>query len=359
MKKITLISFALGVFAAALSIISALMFPMNTAPRTPDEPPETEVRSPPTPTPTPGNNSPLPPPGDADARATVRVRDGDELLEMSMFQYLVGAVAGEMPASFEPDALRAQAAAARTFVLYGVFVEAPTRHPEAYVCTDPGCCAAFASEDALRERWGEDFDTNLSKIRSAVADTDGIYITYNSEPILAAFHSSSYGSTENAGDVWLGAPPSLVSVPSPETEEDAPGLISTVTVSLKDFKATAREALPDAVFNPDAESWITDIARDAAGRVKSLKIGGAAIAGTRLRALFGLRSTAVNIEVNHSDTGEGDIVFTTAGYGHGVGMSQYGANVMAKNGSDWRDILKAYYKGAELSDEIFVKTANL
>ncbi|MDR2421618.1 MAG: stage II sporulation protein D [Oscillospiraceae bacterium] len=360
MKKLALISLALGVFAAALSSVSALVFPMKGAsPQEAAPAPAPSAAAPSYPEPPSGEGGVLPFAGEGDSRAVVRVKFGDEARELSMFEYLVGVVAGEMPASFEPEALRAQATAARTYALYGVFVSAPGSHPEADVCSDPGCCAAFASDVSLREGWGGDYDANISKIRSAVASTDGVYITYGSEPILAAFHSSSYGSTENAEDVWLGARPYLVSVPSPETEEDVPGLISTVTVSPEDFKATATAALPDAVFGHDAGTWITDVTEDRAGRVATLKIGGVPVTGAKLRALFGLRSTAVSVRVDASGDGGADVVFTTAGHGHGVGMSQYGANAMAKSGAGWRDIIKAYYTGAELSDEVFVETVKL
>ncbi|MDR0446315.1 MAG: stage II sporulation protein D [Oscillospiraceae bacterium] len=350
MKKVALVSLALGVFAAALSVVSALMLPMKGASGA-DSPPGGDVSIP------QETRAPItqPQPGEADARVSVRVKDGETVREMSMFEYLVGAVAGEMPASFEPEALRAQAAAARTYVWYNISVAEPKKHENADVCTDSTCCAAFSSDETLREKWGAEYEQNLAKLRAAVADTDGIFITYDSQPILAAFHASSYGSTESAADVWQGAKPYLISVPSPETEEDAPGLISAVTISLKDFKETASKALPDAVFGDDAGTWITDITYDDAGRVASLKIGGVKMTGAGVRAMLGLRSTAVTIQISSDGAagseGSGNIVFTTAGYGHGVGMSQYGANVMAKNGSGWRDIIKAYYTGAALSDE--------
>ncbi|MDR1328206.1 MAG: stage II sporulation protein D [Oscillospiraceae bacterium] len=352
MKKIALFSLTLGIFAAALSIVSALIFPMEGVSAARDAPIEQEQESPSAP---PEPETSLPPPGENDARVNVRVKDGDSVSEMSMFEYLVGAVAGEMPASFEPEALRAQSAAARTYVWYNISAAEPKKHADADVCTDPGCCAAFTSETELREKWGADFGKNLAKIRAAVAATDGIYITYDSEPILAAFHASSYGSTENAEDVWSGARPYLVSVPTPETSEDAPGLISAATISLKDFKETALKALPDTVFGADAEKWITDVAYDEAGRAASMKIGGAEITGARLRELFGLRSTAITVYVSSPDENTGDVIFTTAGHGHGVGMSQYGANIMAKNGADWREIIKTYYTGAIPSDEIFTE----
>ncbi|MDR0838020.1 MAG: stage II sporulation protein D [Oscillospiraceae bacterium] len=349
MNKLVLASVALGVFAVLLSIASALIWPLSKDVPEQDAPPEaTETPPEAAATPTPR----VPTLDFGDARAVIRVLDGEETREMTMYDYLVGTVAAEMPAAFAPEALRAQATAARTFVIYNMLIAPVARHPDADVCTDITCCAAWIGGEELRDRWGEEFDANLNKIRDAVEATDGIYITYGGEPILAAFHSSSFGRTEDAQSVWESAKPYLVSAPSPETAEDVPNLVSTVTVSLSDFRKTVSAALPEAKLDGDAAAWISDVALDGAGRLASLKIGGAQMSGTRLRAMFELRSTALTVTVTVTE----DVVFTTLGYGHGVGMSQYGANVLAKNGADWREILRAYYTGAGFSDENFENT---
>jgi len=134
-------------------------------------------------------------------------------------------------------------------------------------------------------------------------------------------------------------------VPSPETEEEVENLKSTVTITTSDFKSTILSVYPDAVFGDDARAWISEMRQDTSGRVDTIVIGGVTMTGPQLRALFMLRSTAVSITIGD------DIVFETMGYGHGVGMSQYGANIMAKSGVAWRYIIKSYYTGVAFSDE--------
>lgn len=161
---------------------------------------------------------------------------------MTLAEYLPGVLAGEMPAAFEEEALRAQAVAARTFVLYHQVLGCAA-HPEAAVCDDPSCCQVFLEEPALREKWGDGYDTYWARIQEAVTATDGEYLTYEGEPILACFHSSSAGRTENSGVLWGTSLPYLVSVDSPETAEDVPNYISTLEVSPEDFRDTILAAL--------------------------------------------------------------------------------------------------------------------
>jgi stage II sporulation protein D len=278
-----------------------------------------------------------------DGRVTVSVLVGTGVRELPMDAYLVGAVAAEMPAEFETEALKAQAAAIRTYARRNMSAR-PTRHPEADVCDDFACCLAYLDEEGLRGKWGADFEENLEKIRGAVAATDGVYITYNSEPILAAFHASSPGRTEDVGAVWGSAEPYLVSVESPETPDNVKNLTVSITMTRDEFTDTAKNARPEAVFGENAENWVRDATLDASGRVASVEIGGVLFTGKELRAAFGLRSTAIAIEIT-------DVVTISAtGYGHGVGMSQRGANLMAAAGADWRAIVTAYYTGAGFSD---------
>ena len=163
----------------------------------------------------------------ADAETVFTVLMDGEVHTVDMASYLPGVVAAEMPALFEPDALKAQAVAARSFILSRTRT-VNANHPEADVCTDPGCCKAYATEDELREKWGADFDAYWQKMLAAVRETDGQYLSYEGEPIFAAFHSSSAGMTEDAGAVW-NALPYLVSVPSPEEAEDVPDYVTTVS----------------------------------------------------------------------------------------------------------------------------------
>ena len=279
-----------------------------------------------------------------DSSVNVTVFDANGSFETDMFSYLTGVVAAEMPATFENEALRAQAVAARTYTLYKMTVSPSSNHKE-NVCTNSACCKAYISVDKMRENWGDKFDEYYNKIRSAVADTDGKCLVYDNEPILAVFHSSSAGKTENSGSVWLNNLPYLVSVDSPEGEADVPNFRQSVTYSYDEFKSTVLAAYGSAQFPDDRSAWITDIEKDDTGRIKSVKIGGAALSGTQLRSLFSLRSSNVTFEL--SDSG---VTMTTLGYGHGVGMSQYGANALAKTGKTYEDILLTYYTGVAVAD---------
>ena len=339
MRILIAASVILGVFAISLSALVAILSPPGGRVIPPGEP---DVAPKPTVTPSERRQTL----NTNDSKAMIRFLQDNEIREISMCDYLIGAVAAEMPAAFEPEALCAQAAALRTYVLHHILIAPPANHTDADVCSDFGCCAAYCNEAALREKWGAAFEENIAKIEAAVRQTDGIYITYESAPILAVFHSSSYRATTPAEKVWSTPVPYLVGVPSPETEKEVESLKSTVTVTISDFKSTVQSVYPDAVLGDDARAWITSTQLDASGRVDTIVIGGITMTGAQLRALFMLRSTAISVTIGD------DFVFETMGYGHGVGMSQYGANIMAKNGIVWRDIIKAYYTGVTLSDEL-------
>ena len=269
----------------------------------------------------------------------LRVLTPDGTVTMDMQDYLRGVVAAEMPASFRPEALKAQAVAARSYAMY---CSSFSKHGDADVCTDYRCCQAWRSDEELKERWGENYEDNLEKIRTAVEETDGEYLRFGGRPAFAAFHSSSASVTENSADVWS-AVPYLVSVPSPESAEDVPGYVSRVECSPIDFRDTVLSAHPEADFSGAEEDWIGELRKDAAGRTASVVLGGVELGGKELRTLFSLRSTAFDIEYT-----DGSFVFTVTGFGHGVGMSQYGADKMAREGADYREILAHYYPGTEL-----------
>lgn len=278
----------------------------------------------------------------SDSETMLTVLEDGAIRETTMADWLPGVVAAEMPASFELEALRAQAVAARTFLLEHK-QNRPEQHPDADVCDDPTCCCAHLDETALRENWGGDANQNLRRVRGAVTETDGETLTYAGEPILAAFHAASAGRTEDSAAIW-DAVPYLVSVSTPETAEEVPNLISTVTVSAEELKASILRERVDAVFPDDPAEWLGALELDAGGRVGSITLAGETFTGAELRSLLNLRSTAFT-----ADYTDGSFTFTAAGHGHGVGMSQYGANVMAKQGSGYEEILKHYYPGTELS----------
>lgn len=266
-----------------------------------------------------------------DEQAVLTLLTDEGAVSVTMAEYLPCAVAAEMPVCFGAEALKAQAVAARTYAI------ASARHEDADVCADSGCCLAYKSERELRQYWGGDYDKNMAAVKAAVAATDGQYLTYNGEAIQAVFHASSAGSTEDSAAVWS-ARPYLVSVESPETSDTVPELVSTARFTPEELS----EALG---ISPEggAEAWLGDITPDAAGRVDTAVIGGQAFSGTALRAALGLKSTAFTVSWDG-----GEFVFSVSGNGHGVGMSQYGAKLLAAQGWTYDEILAHYYPGTEL-----------
>ena len=266
--------------------------------------------------------------------------DEKKTLSMNVDEYLCGVVAAEMPAEFETEALKAQAVAARSYTYYKKENPSP-EHPEAAVCTDFAHCKAYKSDEELKNLWGKYAKKYKEKIESAVYQTTGEIITYDGTVAMAVFHSQSgNGRTENSADVWGGKVPYLISVES-HGEELAPNFYSTQIVSFEEFKNQIASLNPEAKIN--APTDINPPSLSEGGNVKSIVIGGKEFSGREIRTLFNLRSSCFKI------TAENDIVtFEVTGYGHGVGMSQYGANAMAKEGQSYVDILKHYYTGVEI-----------
>lgn len=315
------------IIVALASLLIALALPMLL----------TAVSAPPAPTETP---EPIPSAG-ADAETTFSALTKGETATVTMAEWLPGALAGEMPALFEPEALKAQAVAARSYILsrknLGV-----AAHPTVDVCDDPYCCKAHLTEEELRVKWGDKYEEYWQKMLTACTETDGEYLAYRGSPIQAVFHSSSAGFTEDAAAVW-NALPYLVSVSSPETAADVPDYVTEVSFEPADFAERIRRIIPELELAADPNYWVGDVSKDRSGRVESVTVGGAKISGADVREVFSLRSTAFSIDY------ESDIfTFTVIGYGHGVGLSQYGANVMAKAGESYADILAHYYSGTEL-----------
>ena len=276
--------------------------------------------------------------GQRDSAVLLAVKDGETVESMALGQYLRGVVRGEMPASFELEALKAQAAAERTYVYYQLAAGRKEAHPDADVCTDPGCCSAWLSEEAAREKWGEDFDGWESRIEEAVAATDGQTALYDGQPILAVFHSSSAGKTAEAGDVWSGDVPYLRSVDSPEGEETVPNYYSAAEFTAAEAKSLLAQAHPELTFSGGPDKWFGAVERDDSGRVSTVEVCGAPLRGVEVRRIFSLRSACFTI-----DAAAERVTFRVTGYGHGVGMSQYGANELARQGKTWQEILMWYY----------------
>lgn len=277
-----------------------------------------------------------------DGQVTLTVWDGKENREITMAEYLPGVVRGEMPASFELEALKAQAVTARTYIYYKMTTGGKATHPGADVCMDPGCCSAYTAAETAAKKWGDKAEENEKRIQQAVQDTDGQVMLYGGEPIFAAFHSSSDGVTANSGDVWVKNLPYLVSVESPEGEE-VPNYYSVKTLSAAEFRETFTKSYSEAKFGDDPASWVKDVQLNDSGRVETVTIGGVTVEGTDVRSVFGLRSASFTVACS-----EEEVTFRVTGYGHGVGMSQYGANALAKEGKTWQEILHWYYTDVTL-----------
>ncbi len=263
--------------------------------------------------------------------------------ELSMEDYLWGVVAAEMPASFEPEALKAQACAARTYTVI-LQNSDKKRHPEADICTDSGCCQAYTTREAAQTRWGLSAKHYTEKIRQAVAQTDGLGILYQGRPIQALFFSSAAGQTVDAVEVWGNQVDYLKSVDSPEGEE-VPNYQSEVVLTAEEVRSKILAAYPNADLSGDPKGWFGTPVRGTGGTVTSLMVGGLPLTGGQVRKLFRLRSAAFDLSFDG-----GSFRFQVTGYGHGVGMSQYGANAMAAQGKSFRDILTWYYTGVEVAN---------
>ena len=274
---------------------------------------------------------------------TVEWTEFGEVQEMDMGTYLLGVLRAEMPASFEEEALKAQAIAARTYTLYRIRGGGSANHPDADACDDHTCCKAYLSAEQAAANWGSMAIYYEEKLARAVSETDGEVILYDGAPILAVFFSSADGSTQGAGDVWLNDLPYLQKVSSPETEELVPNYYSVSTFTAAEFKSLFLAAKPDADLSGNPDGWIRDIVRNASDYVASVTVGGIKLRGNDLRTILSLRSPSFTVAYK-----DGSFTFHVTGYGHGVGMSQYGANAMAKEGYSCEEILEHYFTGAQV-----------
>lgn len=259
-------------------------------------------------------------------KKSVMVSYNDNELSIPIDEYVLGVVACEVPASFDFEALKAMSVVARTFYLY------KDNMNSSYVASNNDQC--FIDESKMREKWQEDFDKYYKIIEDAVQTTSGEVITYNNELAQTFYFSMSNGKTENLENVFSEKRPYLVSVDS-SWDQKLSSYEKTVTFSLTDFL--------DKLGLQESDSVTVDIlSKTLSGRVEYVKVNGVEFKGTEFRKKLGLRST--DFDVYLSD----DISITTRGYGHGIGMSQYGANEMAKLGFTYKDIIRYYYKGVEI-----------
>lgn len=278
---------------------------------------------------------------DEQAMIDVFFADENKVKSVPLEEYLVGVVSAEMPASFELEAIKAQAVAARSYAVYKQNSPQNEKHPNADVCTDFSHCKAYKSLQKARTDWGENAVKYEKKIKEAVSLTKGEIITYEGDAALAVFHSQSGGGrTENSADVWGGTVPYLVSVES-HGEENAPNFYSSADVSFAEFQKIISSE--NALAKVSSPSDIGKISLSDGGAVKSIIIGGQNFTGSKIRSLFNLRSACFTITADNHN-----VHFEVLGYGHGVGMSQYGANELAKEGYTYDKILLHYYTGTKL-----------
>jgi len=246
--------------------------------------------------------------------------------------YVVGVIAGEMPTSFNIEALKAQAVASRSYVLKRI----ETNNDKEYDVVDSITNQVYLDNDYLKDYWGKNYTSKINKIREAVNETVGEYLTYNGEVIDALFFSTSNGYTEDCGKVFNLDLPYLKSVNSEWDKEVSSVFNSTANISLQEFY----EKL-GLEYNKDLK--IDNIKRTESNRIISLNINNTEFKGTDIYNKLSLKST--DFSINQLGT---NVEIKTVGYGHGVGMSQYGAEGMASEGYNYKQILNHYYTDTEL-----------
>lgn len=270
---------------------------------------------------------------------TIYRPDTGETITLDLETYLVGVVAAEMPALFHFEALKAQAVAARTFILYRLAQGEPIPEARGAVITsDPQTGQGWISQDQSWERWGaNDAGEHWERVQAAVRETRGEVLVYGGKPIFAAYHSSSGGHTENSENYWSSAEPYLRGVPDPFDTDKYKDQVVTYPA------ATVLANLNATTVSTGGSLTMRVMDRFPSGRVKSVQIGNTTWSGREFREALGLQSTMFDIE-----TIDGQVRITLQGYGHGVGMPQYGAHGMALEGYTYDEILRYYYKGVEI-----------
>ncbi|WP_075983161.1 stage II sporulation protein D [Bacillus massilinigeriensis] len=259
-----------------------------------------------------------------------------KLETLPLDEYVVGVVASEMPADFEMEALKAQALTARTYIVKQLLSNQKSKLPEGALVSDTVIHQVYKNEEDLKRVWGMDYKWKLKKIKEAVEATSGEIITYDHSPIDATFFSTSNGYTEDSGEIWPNQLSYLKSVESP-WDQKSPKFNGQKIMRVKEFEKILGVKLTDNNIGTITE-------RTEGKRVGKVEIDGKTFKGEVIREKLGLQSTDFSWER------KGDSIFiTTKGNGHGVGMSQYGANGMAQEGKTYKQIVKYYYNGVQIS----------
>ena len=267
----------------------------------------------------------------------------NEIEEVKIDDYLCNVVSAEMPADYELEALKAQAIVARTYTIYKVQNK---KHENADICDDSTCCQAWVSKENRLERWEETKrEENWNKIQQCVNETKGKIITYNNQPINAFFHANSGGTTELPVNVWGGSGLPYLQVVQTAGEEGYTQYSSEVDLTQEELINKLKTKYEDIQIDFNNDEDVKIIEHTDSNRVKTVKFGNHELSGVETRTLLGLKST--NFEIKKENN---QIKFLVKGYGHGVGMSQTGANTMAKQGDNCEEIIKHFYVGIEIKD---------
>ncbi len=273
--------------------------------------------------------------------STVKVMNASSknITEIDLKEYLIGVVAEEVNPAFHEEAIKAQVVAAHTKLEY-TKLHKNDDLKGADITDNPASHQGFLTEDEQKEKWGENYTEYYKKIAKCVDEVLNVTITYDNKPINAIFHAISNGQTENASDVWGGNYPYLVSVQS-VSDKLSPAYHSKATFTSEEFMKKVSKKGAKTSENP--EKWIEKITNTPTGMVSKIVIGGKEFKGTEIRTLFGLKSSTFTVKYE-----DNSFTFTVCGYGHGVGMSQYGADYMARQGFTYSEILKHYYTGVNI-----------
>lgn len=274
----------------------------------------------------------------------LRTKSG-EIEEIPVTAYLIGAVAAEMPASYDIEALKAQTVASHTYAERIRIMHQTSPDPAlcgADLSDDPAAYQAFYSQDELRTMWGSEYARNYEKITDAVNAVGDLVLYYDDEPIIAAFHAVSSGRTASSEAVWGTALPYLLSVESPQ-DEASPHFSSEKRFSADEAAKILSEIAPKIMLPSDPAAWFLVSKADESGVVMTVQCGDTVLTGQQIRAAFGLKSACFTVDFDGAE-----LRFSVRGYGHAVGMSQFGAQQMALAGSGFGDILRHYYQGAVL-----------
>ena len=269
--------------------------------------------------------------------------DSNEIEEIGLDEYLCNVVSAEMPVDFDIEALKAQAVVARTYTMYKI-IHNSGKHQDADICDSASCCQAWITKEYRLSRWDEDKRVdNWNKICTAVNETVGKIITYNNEPINAFFHSNSGGTTEIPLNVWGGSGYPYLQVVETQGEDEYSQYSSELNITKQELLNKLKEKYSDLKFSGDNDIQIVE--RTESGRVRTIKFGNKEISGVEARTILGLRSTNFEVLVDSEN-----VKFSVIGYGHGVGMSQTGADSLAKQGYNFEQIIKHFYVGVEITN---------